>query len=485
MSHRWPRALACCVALTLAPAPLRAQTAIPDTPAGSALRAWLEAYNSGDSVRVAAFLRTYQAEPALRNSFRFRPMSGGFDLLTVEVSEPRHIEFFLRHRKDPMVAYGSLDVSPGNPARVGGTLQPLGPNVSPTALRIDRASRARVVGRVAALLDTFYVSPEVGKRISDSLRVRLARGAYDGYANGAGLANRLNAELHEIARDHHLRIWYSARPQPREPAAAKAPAAPSPEEVARERSAMDEINCGFRKAEQLDGNIGYLRLDEFADPAICGSTAEAAMNFLAGTRALIIDLRENGGGKPGMVALVASYLFDRRTHLGDLWTRHTDSTEAFWTQDSVAGRRFDGDKPVYVLTSAHTFSAAEAFAYDLQALKRATIVGETTAGGAHPASEGRIDDYFVLMVPWGKAINPVTRTNWEGVGVEPDVKVPASEALVTAQKLVRDRTPWQRFAPAPLFFGVSDWRHQRAGSAAECFLCRRGAATRTVAGSRR
>jgi hypothetical protein len=237
-----------------------------------------------------------------------------------------------------------------------------------------------VVGRVAGLLDSTYVSPELGKRMSDSLRARLARGAYDRYPNGPGLSIRINADLDEIARDHHLRLQYSVRPAPR--AAGKASTAPSPEDVAQARRELDENNCGFRKAEQFDGNIGFLRLDEFADPALCGSTAEAAMNFLAGSRALIIDLRENGGGKPGMVALVASYLFDRRTHLNDLWTRHTDSTQEFWTRDSVAGRRFGGDKPVYVLTSARTFSAAEELAYDLQALKRATIVGETTAGGA-------------------------------------------------------------------------------------------------------
>jgi hypothetical protein len=441
MSRLSPRALAFGVTLSLASAPLPGQTAIPNTPAGSALRAWLDAYDSGDSARVAAFLRTYEVEPPYRDAFQFRQMTGGFDLLSVEVSEPRHIEFLLRFRKVGMVGYGALDVTPGDPSRVGGDLQPLGPNVSAEALRIDAPTRARVVGRAAVLLDSFYVSPDVGRRTSDSLRARLARGAYDRYANGAGFSIRLNADLHDVAHDEHLRLLYSVRPEPRQPAAAKAPTAPSPEEVARERRAMDEINCGFRKAEQLDGNVGYVRLDEFADPAICGSTAQAAMTFLAGTRALIVDLRENGGGKPDMVALVASYLFDRRTHLNDLWTRHTDSTQAFWTQDSVAGRRFGRDKPVYVLTSAHTFSAAEEFAYDLQALKRAMIVGETTAGGAHPASEGRIDDHFVLMVPWGKAINPVTGTNWEGVGVQPDVKVPASEALAAAQKPLRERTP--------------------------------------------
>jgi C-terminal processing protease CtpA/Prc len=165
------------------------------------------------------------------------------------------------------------------------------------------------------------------------------------------------------------------------------------------------------------------------------------MTFLAGTRAMIIDLRQNGGGSPKMVALISSYLFDRRTHLNDLWTRSTNATEEFWTQDSVAGRRFGGEKPVFVLTSTNTFSGAEEFTYNLKALKRATIVGETTGGGAHPVRGRRIDEHFMIGVPFARAINPVTRTNWEGVGVEPDTKVLAGEALKTALKLLGDRRP--------------------------------------------
>jgi hypothetical protein len=370
----------------------------------------------------------------IRNSFNFRQMTGGWDVLSVEVSEPRHVEFFLRPRNDPrMTAYGMLDVAAGNPTNISGNAFPLGPDVPTEALRIDRATRVAVVGRAAAILDSFYFSPAIGKQLSDSLRARLARGAYDRYRNGPGLALRLNDDLGEIAHDKHLGVRYMPMLPPKPPAR-EVPPAPS-------RADVDETNCGFKRVEQLDGNVGYVRFDAFEEVERCGSTASAAMTLLAGTRALIIDLRENGGGKPDMVALVASYLFDRRTHLGDLWDRYADSTHHYWTEDSVAGRRFGGAKPVYVLTSAHTFSAAEAFAYDLQALKRATVVGETTGGGAHPASEGLLGDHFAISVPWGNSINPVTGTNWEAVGVVPDVKVSADEALAAALKLIGDRRP--------------------------------------------
>jgi len=161
---------------------------------------------------------------------------------------------------------------------------------------------------------------------------------------------------------------------------------------------------------------------------------------LADTKALIIDLRENaGGGKAGSTPLLESYLFDRRTHLSDVSFRYTGEIRKRWTLDSVAGARFGGVKPVYVLTSAHTLSAAEELAYDLQALKRATIVGETTSGQAHATFEARIENHFGILLPTGRTINPVTGADWEGVGVVPDVKVPASDALTTAQRLLRDK----------------------------------------------
>jgi C-terminal processing protease CtpA/Prc len=163
------------------------------------------------------------------------------------------------------------------------------------------------------------------------------------------------------------------------------------------------------------------------------------MTKVADVDALIIDLRENGGGSPGMVAHVSSYLFSKRVHLNDLWTRRTNETNEFWTRPDVPGKKVKDNVPVYVLTASRTFSGAEEFSYNLKNLKRATIIGETTGGGAHPVSGHKIDDHYGIGVPFARAINPYSKTNWEGTGVAPDVKVPAAEAMTTALRMIAER----------------------------------------------
>lgn len=411
---------------------------VPDTPVGRALRAWLDAFNSGDTAKMHAYFAEYDPTQPSDALAGFRDQTGGFDLSSIDKSDPRHIEFVVRERRRGIEAFGEMDVSATEPPRATGPqLVAMGPNATLSDLAIDAAERRRAVEGATRQLDEFYVYPDVAKRMDDAITSRLASGAYDSQTNGIVFANLLTTDLQAVSHDKHLRVTFSARPLPPLPPPGKRPP-PSADDSARMRHQMDSMNCGFVQAEVLPGNVGYLKFNQFGPPAFCGETGSAAMNFLAGTDALIVDLRTNGGGDPAMVTYLASYLFDSRTHLNDLWDRKTGETHEYWTHD-VPGRHFGGTKPVYVLTSNRTFSGAEEFTYDLKAQQRATIVGETTGGGAHPVSGHPIDEHFMIGVPGARAINPITHTDWEGTGVEPDVKVPASDALVTAQRLIAEK----------------------------------------------
>ncbi len=293
---------------------------------------------------------------------------------------------------------------------------------------IDASTRARVIDAAIAKIDEFYVFPDVAKKMGMAVRARAKRGEYDSVTDGNAFANLLTEHFRDVSHDKHLSVTFSPIRLPEESSS------PSPEAVARYRAAMQEANCGFEKVEHLSGNIGYLKFDFFADPEVCGGTAVAAMNFLANVDAVIFDLRQNRGGDPKMVALLCTYLFAQQTHLNDLWERKSGETHQYWTLPYVPGKRLP-TVPVFVLTSQQTFSGGEEFSNNLKVLKRATIVGEVTGGGAHPVAGHRIDDRFTIGVPFARAINPTTKTNWEGVGVEPDVRVPASDALTTAQAL--------------------------------------------------
>jgi C-terminal processing protease CtpA/Prc len=187
-------------------------------------------------------------------------------------------------------------------------------------------------------------------------------------------------------------------------------------------------NYGFQKLEHFEHNIGYLDLRGFVPEHLGRETAIGAMKFLANSDAIIIDLRKNGGGDPKMVQLICSYFFDKKIHLNSLYWRHTDRTVEYWTLDEVEGKRMP-DVPLFILTSNRTFSGAEEFCYNMQTRERATLIGETTGGGANPGGTFNINDQFSIFIPTGRAINPVTKTNWEGVGVKPDIKIDADKAL--------------------------------------------------------
>ncbi|MBX7218520.1 MAG: S41 family peptidase [Blastocatellia bacterium] len=294
---------------------------------------------------------------------------------------------------------------------------------------IDAKQRTEAIDAICAALNKSYVFPEVAKEMEKSLRKRQEQKEYDTLTTGQPFADALTKHLQEVSHDKHIRVRFSVKPIPTE----SDNHGPTPAEIEDFRRELARTNFGFEKVERLPGNIGYLDLRGFLPADLAGETAAAAMTFLSNSNAVIIDLRRNGGGSPGMVALLCSYLFDaqERVHLNDLYWREGDRTEQFWTLPYVPGKRLAG-KDVYVLTSSRTFSAAEEFTYNLKNLKRATIVGETTGGGANPGGGVRLSEHFQMFVPTGRAINPISKTNWEGTGVKPDIEVPSDLALKTA-----------------------------------------------------
>lgn len=203
------------------------------------------------------------------------------------------------------------------------------------------------------------------------------------------------------------------------------------------RAEIAKDGFGIAKVEILDGNIGYIDIRLFHSVDLVREAFAEAMTKLADTKALIVDIRHHHGGDPATVAFVTSYLLGKKkVHLNDLYYRRNDETTEYFTDPTVPGKHYGPKKPIYVLTSGETFSGGEEFAYNLRALGRATLVGETTGGGAHPVDGERIDDHIMAIIPVGRAINPITKSNWEGKGVEPHVAVPASEALEKAKALI-------------------------------------------------
>ena len=292
---------------------------------------------------------------------------------------------------------------------------------------IDAATRQQVLDGAIEHMQRGYIFEDVAAKMAAALRAHAKAGAYDAITSGADFATVLTTHLREVSKDKHLRIVYN-------PAGIAGVQPPTTEEERTRRAAAERRgNYGLHRVELLDGNVGYIELRGFSGSQEAGGAVAAAMNLLANTDALIFDLRRNGGGSPVTIGFISSYLFDKRVHLNDFFVRETGRRQSFHTSETIDGRRYGQTKPVYILTSNRTFSAAEEFTYNLKNLKRAVIVGETTGGGAHPGGVRRITDHFGIWLPTGRAINPITGTNWEGVGIAPDIAVAAAEALRAAQ----------------------------------------------------
>jgi hypothetical protein len=291
---------------------------------------------------------------------------------------------------------------------------------------LDTAMRTEVINRLLQRLDALYVFPETAKKMETLIRDRVAKKEYDSITSPAAFSQKLTEDLQSISRDKHLQVIFDPKGFPN-----REDARMTEKEFEEFRQFAARTNFGFERVERLQGNIGYIDIRRFFFAGMIGDTIAAAMNFVANTDALIIDLRNHGGGEPETVALLDSYFFGEMTEVNSVFWRQGNRTQQFWTNPHVAGALYL-NKPVYLLTSKFTFSGAEAFAYDLKHLKRATLIGENTGGGANPAPVYRLTDYFGSQIPIAKAVNPITKTNWEGTGITPDVSVPAEQALKTA-----------------------------------------------------
>ncbi|WP_328827767.1 S41 family peptidase [Streptomyces sp. NBC_00252] len=291
---------------------------------------------------------------------------------------------------------------------------------------LTKLQPAPVIDETARLLTEHYVFPDIAEQLAALLRRRLSEGAYD-VDDAEEFARLVTADLQSANGDRHLRLKHHADPVPPKQGAAN---------LAAIRRDFDTSLGGAPRVELLNGGVAVLELAPMLFPLEwAAEPLSAALTLASRAQALIIDLRANRGGDPDAVAFVCSYLLDERTHLNSMYWRAGDRTEQSWSLPHVPGTRFGGTKPLYVLSSTDTFSAAEELAYDLQQLGRATVVGERTRGGAHPCEGWTVHPHLEATVPVGRAVNPVSGTNWEGTGVQPDVPCAAADSLTQAHTL--------------------------------------------------
>ena len=302
---------------------------------------------------------------------------------------------------------------------------------------VDRAMRGEAVDRLIAGLNQLYIFPDKAKQMEAVLRQRQQEGRYEGIRDGEQLAQRLTADLQGVLRDRHMEVMF--RPGLVLPHEGNGPPPETQAQWEQQNNVLIRLIMAYvakgrvGEVERLASNIGYLKVSGFPPPWLVAGKFGAAMDELADTDGLILDLRQNGGGGTESAALLISYFVDQRTRLNDVWDRLTGATMQHWTTDKLDGKRYGGKKPVFILVGPHTMSAGEDFAYTMQALKRATVIGERTWGGANPAIPHRIGEHFFVTIAGRRVINPITQSNWEGVGVIPDIQAAPDEALAVAQ----------------------------------------------------
>jgi C-terminal processing protease CtpA/Prc len=298
------------------------------------------------------------------------------------------------------------------------------------SIEINKEQRTEVVERISEIIIENYVFPKVAEKNSTFIQEQLKSGEYNKIIDADKFAAKLTVDLQHINHDKHMEVRVN-----------------KPQKVQSEQEQTNnpyldylkqeqEENYGFKKVEILEGNVGYVDFRYFSGFDLAKETVDGVIQVIKNTDAIIFDLRKNDGGSPEMVQYICSYFFGEKTHLNSLYWRKGNRTQEFWTLDELPGERMP-NVPLFVLTSKYTFSGAEEFAYNLKTRKRATIVGESTGGGANPGGPIEINKYFSINVPTGLAINPITQTNWEGSGVLPNIKATSTHAFDKAYLLAK------------------------------------------------
>ena len=307
-----------------------AQIKVPDTPAGHMLQTWLAAVNGGKLSKAEAYIKISapKLDALYAHLFIANPArEGGFDLLSIDASSDSSIVFRVKGKANSQVSAGVMKLEKGQPATVKRlVLLPMPPGAVIEDIALDAQGRQRVIDGAVAALQELYVFPDTAQKMADALGAHLQSGDYDAVTDGTDFAALLTEHLRAVSRDKHLRVTYEPFRTP--------PGQPDAGAVQEAQMAKDKqrTNCGFEKNEILPGNIGYLKFNMFADPAMCELTASAAIHSIGRADAIIFDLRENFGGSPAMVVLISSYLFAQPVHLTDVYVRKEDDTTEYWTR---------------------------------------------------------------------------------------------------------------------------------------------------------
>ena len=406
------------------------QLELPKTSAGQCAVEFFDAFNSDDGEKLRAYYQKYRTtsylekNPIEKSIAFFKKGFELFGLLTpIHIAQSTESEIIILCRSQRMesLIQTRFVMDDDKPPHLKAlNIDALNVTKPEEYSLIDDKVIRSTINSVAKILREQYVYPKKGEQIASTLEQYYAQGRYAEYTDGVAFASKASDDLRAIGEDVHLGLWYGKPPEDKEI-----------------REIDDKVaanaNYGFSKTEILSNNIGYITIDMFHHSEEARAIAVKELEKVADCGALIFDIRDNRGGAQELIDLIASYFFKEPTLLGSRYSRiHEDEVKEFYSFEKVPGKRFAENVPIYILTSDYTCSAAEVFAICLQELKRAKIVGEATCGGAHTVIQSAVNDRFWMNIPYGRGMGPVSGRDWEGVGVIPDIEVPAEEALDAA-----------------------------------------------------